>query len=281
MANVTNNLGPRQSYISALPEPKVGAPQGKDVSSEKLITTTSDVSNVVEDVGKKIGKAGRIVGALLTQHSKAAEKVVGTVAMKPAKAAGGAAAVKLQKAVARRKAYEKARNLTNNRGAAAVQRASADAQLAKLRKVTSTGLAAVGHALNVATSVISAKEAYGTSVATSQAGKTTEAVANGATNLALSYTPIAVVTAAESLAFNDPKKKVVTGIYNGTASAVGAAVDLAATGDGKALEALNQRNLKGENGYVMQAAAQAGEYWSQKGIGGGLQEFGASVASLF
>lgn len=47
--------------------------------------------------------------------------------------------------------------------------------------------------------------------------------------------------------------------------------EAAVTQDISGLENLNERNLRGDNGPVFQAAAEAGEYWAEHGVVGGLK----------
>ncbi len=49
--------------------------------------------------------------------------------------------------------------------------------------------------------------------------------------------------------------------------------------DMRAIDNLNARNLRGDNGVVFQAAAEAGEYWAEHGIIGGLSNFWDAVTN--
>ena len=53
------------------------------------------------------------------------------------------------------------------------------------------------------------------------------------------------------------------------------------TGSTRGLSDIQSRNLSGQNGWVFQKAAEAGDYWADKGISGGLSEFWGEVKSLF
>jgi LysM repeat protein len=53
--------------------------------------------------------------------------------------------------------------------------------------------------------------------------------------------------------------------------------DAVYSGDTAGLDNLHERNLSGKNGWLFQQAAQAGDYWAQFGIGGGLKNFWNTV----
>jgi hypothetical protein len=46
------------------------------------------------------------------------------------------------------------------------------------------------------------------------------------------------------------------------------------TGDTRGMLSFHEQSLKGEYGAVFQKASEAGDYWADKGIKGGLSEFG-------
>jgi hypothetical protein len=49
--------------------------------------------------------------------------------------------------------------------------------------------------------------------------------------------------------------------------------EAAITGDTSSLQELHEKNLRGENGPIWQSAAEAGEYWEEHGIVGGMEQF--------
>jgi hypothetical protein len=53
------------------------------------------------------------------------------------------------------------------------------------------------------------------------------------------------------------------------------------TGSTGGMEQIHQRNLSGQNGWVFQKAAEAGNFWAEHGVGGGLSMFWDEVTGLF
>lgn len=53
------------------------------------------------------------------------------------------------------------------------------------------------------------------------------------------------------------------------------------TGSTRGMESIHGRNLSGENGWVFQQAAQAGDFWAENGISGGMGQFWTEVKGLF
>jgi len=49
--------------------------------------------------------------------------------------------------------------------------------------------------------------------------------------------------------------------------------EAAITGDTSGVESLHQENLRGENGFVVQQSAEAGDYWAKRGVRGTLSDF--------
>jgi hypothetical protein len=123
---------------------------------------------------------------------------------------------------------------------------------------------------------------YADSVAETQAGKIANAAlgaGSGALTMLNPYVAIGDVLA--------PKGYKLSELYHGGAGAVtalGEAVfryDRTKEGvlifDTRPLDAFHQRSMEGDYGKVLQAASEAGEYWADKGISGGLLEFADSV----
>jgi len=53
------------------------------------------------------------------------------------------------------------------------------------------------------------------------------------------------------------------------------------TWDDKGMSQFHEKSMHGEYGPIFKAASEAGEYWADKGIVGGLKEFGSAIADLF
>ena len=273
------------------PRPTVSSAPTKAPETPKTdgATPNEQAVNNVSNAQTAAEQAVDLAGKAYAQGKAAKKTLEGTrkapAQAKPKKASGGKHAVQHQKAVQRRKAYVKQRNIANNSGRAGALKRSQEFQKAKLGKVMGGAKKVVNggfHALNVVSAGISAKDAYKSSSATTTTGKASEAAANGAVNLALSYTPVlGGIAAVENLVTDDPKKKAVSGVYNGTASIVGGLVDLKVTGNTKALEGFHDRSKKGDFGPVMKSASEAGDFWAEKGVVGGLKEFGSAIRSLF
>lgn len=66
-------------------------------------------------------------------------------------------------------------------------------------------------------------------------------------------------------------------IYHGGAAAVSALGEGILTNDSRAMDDFHRRSMQGSYGKVIQAASEAGEYWANKGISGGLREFVEAV----
>jgi hypothetical protein len=115
--------------------------------------------------------------------------------------------------------------------------------------------------------------AYEESTAQTQAGRLTNAAlgaGGGALTMANPY-----VAAADLLA---PKGYKLSELYRGTAGAVSTIGEGLLTGDTRAMDEFHRRAMKGSYGKVMAAASEAGEYWAQKGVWGGLREFGNAIS---
>ena len=72
----------------------------------------------------------------------------------------------------------------------------------------------------------------------------------------------------------------VSNTYNTGVNATVGMVEAAITGDTSGVESLHQENLNGENGYVAKKAAEAGDFWSAKGVTGGLKEFASELSDF-
>jgi LysM repeat protein len=100
--------------------------------------------------------------------------------------------------------------------------------------------------------------------------------------LAIGDTAVGLLDAGLAAGGVDPKYQV--GTYISPGKVLGSSVDnitgfadAVYSGDTKGLESLHERNLSGKNGWLFQQAANAGEYWAQYGITGGLKNFWNTV----
>ncbi|MBL92560.1 MAG: hypothetical protein CMH56_12215 [Myxococcales bacterium] len=128
----------------------------------------------------------------------------------------------------------------------------------------SKGLTVVGVAANTVNAGLNNNQ-------TTTAGKTANVVLAGtvsaaATRLNPAVAALDVATGGE-----------VSNTYNTGINASVGMVEAAITGDTSGVESLHQENLKGENGYVMKKAAEAGDFWADKGVTGGLKEFASEL----
>jgi hypothetical protein len=62
-------------------------------------------------------------------------------------------------------------------------------------------------------------------------------------------------------------------VYHGGAAAVTAIGEGLLKNDSKAMDNFHKRSMEGSYGKVLQAASEAGEFWAEKGVAGGLKEF--------
>jgi hypothetical protein len=73
--------------------------------------------------------------------------------------------------------------------------------------------------------------------------------------------------------FAAPTGYKLSEIYHGGAGAVTAIGEGMLMNDTRAMDDFHKRSMEGHYGKVIQAASEAGEFWANKGIGGGLKEF--------
>jgi hypothetical protein len=74
-----------------------------------------------------------------------------------------------------------------------------------------------------------------------------------------------------------PKGYKLSELYHGGATGWTAIGEGLLRGDCEAVDEFHQRSMRGHYGKVMQAASEAGEFWAEKGIAGGLKEFAEAV----
>jgi hypothetical protein len=119
---------------------------------------------------------------------------------------------------------------------------------------------------------IEAVESYVDSTAQTKAGKTANAALGAGASLGIMASP--VLTVIDLIAPKEAKPSV---ILHGGMTAVTAVGEGFISGDTRAMDEFHKRSMQGHYGKVMQAASEAGEFWAEKGIGGGLREFADAV----
>lgn len=115
--------------------------------------------------------------------------------------------------------------------------------------------------------------AYEESTAQTQAGKVANAALGAGGGALTMANPIVAV--ADLVA---PRGYKLSEVYRGTAGALSSIGEGLATGDTRAMDEFHQRAMKGSYGKVMGAASEAGEFWAERGIRGGLQDFQDAIA---
>lgn len=112
----------------------------------------------------------------------------------------------------------------------------------------------------------------------SPAATTEGKVANGVLGAAAGTLPLLnpVTIAADLFA---PKGYKPSEHFKGTAASLTVIGEALITGDAAGLDNFHQRSMRGEYGKLMQASSEAGEYWNEKGVAGGLQEFASEFWS--
>lgn len=127
------------------------------------------------------------------------------------------------------------------------------------------GLIAVGAATE-------AVESYTDSTATTTAGRAANTLLGAGGGALVMGDP--VVAGIDLLTPEDYK---LSKLYHGTAAALSSIGEGLVTNDSKAMDNFHKRSMAGSYGKVLQAASEAGDFWAQKGVGGGLSEFAESV----
>lgn len=137
--------------------------------------------------------------------------------------------------------------------------------LAAMRRLTSPW---VGRILVGAAAVFEGINAYLTSKNQTTEGKIADATLSGASG--------ALVVANPATAIADfllPKNYKLTKMYRGGSGAVTALGEGLLTGDTSAMEGFHEASKSGEYGKVMQVSSEAGDYWAEHGVVGGLNDF--------
>jgi len=119
---------------------------------------------------------------------------------------------------------------------------------------------------------VEAVESYIDSPAQTKGGRVANAALGaGAGALTMANPYVALVDLAA------PKGYKPGEVFHGTADAVTAIGEGVFTGDIRAMDEFHKRSMQGDYGRVMKAASEAGEFWAEKGIVGGLKEFADAV----
>lgn len=145
---------------------------------------------------------------------------------------------------------------------------------------SATRLQRAGGALNIAAGALTAVDQFQRSEAQSTVART--ASAGGAGTLAVAVGArhpyfAAADAAAQLLGAPDTPSNIINRSVD-TIATVGEGV---VTGDIRGMDSLHQSNLRGDNGPVFQAAAEAGDFWAEHGVVGGLSEFGGAVGDAW
>ena len=144
------------------------------------------------------------------------------------------------------------------------------------RGLLSTGRFAVSkpfvNGLMVLGAGLEAVSTYRDSPATTTGGKVANALLGAGANVLVSKNLL--VAGADMLT---PQGYKPSEVGRGTAAALTSIGEGLITGDTRGMEAFHERSKSGGYGKVMQAASEAGDYWDEKGIAGGLAEFAEAV----
>jgi hypothetical protein len=160
-------------------------------------------------------------------------------------------------------------------------RAVANLETAASRSAqTASRLNNTGRVLGVAGGALTAIDQGVNSTAQTDTGRVISGTAAGTASYALgaSHPYLAAADAVANLA---GVPETPSNILNNSIDTLVTVGESAVTGDLRGVESLHQRNLSGENGPVFQAAAEAGDFWAERGIVGGLSDFGNAVLDLF
>ena len=117
-----------------------------------------------------------------------------------------------------------------------------------------------------------------TSSAESLAARLTSGGLAGAASFAVSPNPywFAADVAGYALGIDRPSQ-----VIQGSIDTIVTTGEGLFTGSTRGMEQIHQRQLSGESGWVFQKAAEAGDFWAQHGVGGGLGMFWDEVTGLF
>lgn len=156
-------------------------------------------------------------------------------------------------------------------------RAAANLEAAAARTAQSASrIHAAGNALNVASGVLTGIEQYNNSEAQTVAGRSVSATGAGSLAVAagMRHPYLAAADAAANL-LGAPETP--SNVLNQSVDTIATVGEGLVTGDTRGMQNLHEGNLRGDNGPVFQAAAEAGEFWAEHGVVGGLEMFGDAV----
>jgi hypothetical protein len=157
-----------------------------------------------------------------------------------------------------------------NKLLALLERSSSGAKLlAFMRRLKSPW---VGRVLIGATAILEGINAYVTSKNRTTAGKVADATLTGASEALVVANP---ATAVADLVL--PEDYKLSKMYRGGSGAVTALGEGLLTGDTSAMESFHEASKRGEYGKIMQLSSEAGDYWAEHGVIGGLKEFGREL----
>lgn len=161
--------------------------------------------------------------------------------------------------------------------ASQAHRAAANLETAATRTASSASrIRAAGTALNVAGGVLTGVDQYNNSNAQTTTGRATSATGAGSLAVAVGarHPYLAAADAAANL-LGAPETP--SNVLNRSVDTIATVGEGLITGDTRGMENLHQRNLRGDHGPVFQAAAEAGDFWAEHGVAGGLSMFGDAV----
>lgn len=141
--------------------------------------------------------------------------------------------------------------------------------LAVVRKLSSPW---VGRVLIGAAALFEGISAFVTSKNRTTAGKVADATLAGASGALVVANPVTALAD-----FVLPKDYKLSKMYRGGSGAVTALGEGLLTGDTSAMEGFHEASKRGEYGKVMQLSSEAGDYWAEHGVVGGLKEFGREL----
>lgn len=260
-----NRAGQRQATVipqQQAPKPEAAA---KNESTAQRAVKAADSFVNVSEAG---AEAAQYLGKKAADRAKAkALEKIPERDLKPRRT---------KKAEARRKArLQKARAKANK-----IRAASTGAKVSKLANAASKGLGVVGTGL-------AAANQYMESSAQTTAGKVVDAGGAAAMDIALGVvsSKTALLDGLLNAVLPDSIIKKSGGLISGNLSTSVRSIvtvgESLITGDTRGLDDFHTRSKRGEFGVVFQAASEAGDYWAEKGVAGGLKEFGKEAWRAF
>jgi hypothetical protein len=151
--------------------------------------------------------------------------------------------------------------------------ASKEAKVVRALKVASGPLDALG-------SGATAVDQYQKSTATTTTGKVVDAGLAGAADLAFGKANpiVAGVDAVVGAVLPDGANISIGNTMQTSVRAIVTVGDGLVTGNERGMATFHDRSKEGQYGPVFRASSEAGDFWADKGVVGGLKEFGGAVA---